>query len=365
MLLLRQRPLNGYVYVRFSLPNRCHCLPPVVRGLPPCYLDALQIRLKTGNAKHSRNTNRLPSMPSSSSQTRTPRPSQSRETLNKLPSPMSLRRQKKPTSQSSSQATQQIYEKFTRRGKFLHDLLNWERSRFFLSILVNSVSFIIFCLWIREAHISAKFLATSSSESDVNEKKGKYVPATTDEKDKDPRFITFGQEWLLDNFTVTPINFREGRYWTFFTSIFSHQVPIQIALNMLASHIMLTRLCPIFGTIPVALSILLGGVSANMVMAAWMKKRGGDSYNDKYPGQFFGVCGMTAANLSVLGFGAAAYPRWVIRLYGIVPVKVGHVVLVAWAVEAIQYWRQTGWEKIQSTVRLHKSLFANHRPMDI
>jgi hypothetical protein len=59
---------------------------------------------------------------------------------------------------------------------------------------------------------------------------------------------------------------------------------------------------------------------------------------------------MSAANLSLLGFAAAVYPKWVIQLYGVIPVKISYVIIGAWVVEVFRYWKQEGWEKIQSSV---------------
>ena len=59
---------------------------------------------------------------------------------------------------------------------------------------------------------------------------------------------------------------------------------------------------------------------------------------------------MSAANLSLLGFAAAVYPKWVAQLYGVIPVKISYVIIGAWVVEAFRYWKQEGWDKIQSSV---------------
>jgi membrane associated rhomboid family serine protease len=164
------------------------------------------------------------------------------------------------------------------------------------------------------------------------------------------RFITPGQEYLLENFTVTPINLREGRYWTVLTGIFSHQLPIHAFFNVIASHLMFTGLSPVFGTIPLAVTFLVGGVAGNLMTVAWMSKRGGKAFDERYPGQFYGALGMSAANLSVLGFAGAVYPSWVIKVYGMIPIKLSHVIIATWVFEALQYWRETGWDKIQSSV---------------
>lgn len=59
---------------------------------------------------------------------------------------------------------------------------------------------------------------------------------------------------------------------------------------------------------------------------------------------------MSAANLSLLGFATAVYPKWVIRLYGVIPIKISYVIIGAWVVEVFRYWQQEGWEKIESSV---------------
>jgi membrane associated rhomboid family serine protease len=246
-----------------------------------------------------------------------------------------------------------MYEKLTGFGEFIADLKNWRKSRLLLTILINGTAFIIFCLWVHEAHKSAKAQSllknrdpSNADDTEPDANAGKLVSGTV----QDERFLTPGQEWLLDNFTVTPINFREGRYWTVFTAIFSHQLPAHTFLNMLCSHLLLTGLTPLFGTLPVATTFLAGGIGANLVVTMWMAKRGKDNFIEKYPGQFFGGLGMSAANLSLLGFAASVHPKWVIRVWGVVPVKISWVIIGAWVFEAIQYWNQEGWEKIQSSV---------------
>lgn len=243
-----------------------------------------------------------------------------------------------------------IYEKPTKLYSILLDLKNWRHSRLLLSIVVNSATFIVFCLWTREAYKAAREKAKLEDEGpsagDDDPSKGRFVPGTTT---TETRYLTPGQEWLLDNFTVTPLNIKEHRYWTFFTSLFSHQIPSHTFFNMLASHFLFTGLAP-FGTVPVAGAFFLGGVTANMIMAAWMVKRGSTNFDEKYPGQFYGGLGMSAANLSLLGFAAAVYPKWVIQLYGVIPIKISYVIIGAWVVEVFRYWKQEGWEKIQSSV---------------
>jgi len=241
-----------------------------------------------------------------------------------------------------------IYEKPTALYSIIVDLKDWRHSRLLLTVVVNSTAFIVFCLWTLEAHKAAKGkkkLENNEPNSSDDSSEGKFVPGTTTEM----RFVTPGQEWLLDNFTVTPLNFREGRYWTYFTSLFSHQLPAHTFFNMMASHFLFTGLAP-FGTVPVATAFFVGGVTANMIMAAWMAKRGSTNFDQKYPGQFYGGLGMSAANLSLLGFAAAVYPKWVAQLYGVIPVKISYVIIGAWVVEAFRYWKQEGWEKIQSSV---------------
>jgi Rhomboid family len=129
-------------------------------------------------------------------------------------------------------------------------------------------------------------------------------------------------------------------------------------VNIVASHFLLTALCPVFGTIPVGLAFFVGGISANIMSVAWMGKRGKSVYKEKYPGQFFGILGMSGGNYAVLGFGAAAYPHWYVDVFRVWPVKISYVVIFAWVLEAFQYWRHTGWEKIQSSVQIISLLFC-------
>jgi len=138
-----------------------------------------------------------------------------------------------------------IYEKPTALYSIIVDLKDWRHSRLLLTVVVNSTAFIVFCLWTLEAHKAAKGKKklennepNSSDDSSDDSSAGKFVPGTTTEM----RFVTPGQEWLLDNFTVTPLNFREGRYWTYFTSLFSHQLPAHTFFNMMASHFLFTGL---------------------------------------------------------------------------------------------------------------------------
>lgn len=239
---------------------------------------------------------------------------------------------------------QRVQWRLSRTQEFFQDIKNWRGSRYLLSILINGIAVVIFSFWTWEAHLSDQ--AKKESESSEIGEHGKLVTDATDKT----TFITPGQEWLLDNFTVTPINIREGRWWTLVTSLFSHQSPSHAAFNMMCSHLMLTSLCPVFGTIPVAVSFLVGGVAGNGIIVAWMSKRGGDSYEERYPGQLFGGLGMSTSNFSLLGFGAAAYPNWTISLWSVIPVKISYVVIGTWVIEASRYFMQTGWEKIQSSV---------------
>src|ERR1700738_4293780 len=121
------------------------------------------------------------------------------------------------------------------------DLWNWRESKYLLTIFVNSAAFLVFCAWVREAHLSAKAKVADKannppSTSNSNSDKDKGTEGVVAGNIKDTRYITPGQEGLLDNFTVTPLNLHEGRYYTLITSIFSHQLPTHIAINMLASH---------------------------------------------------------------------------------------------------------------------------------
>jgi hypothetical protein len=249
------------------------------------------------------------------------------------------------TPQSFPKLSPEIPIQLSPTQEFVADLLNWQKSKNLLPIIINFAASVIFCMWIYERHRSQKAKAELDDSFNQTSEKGKLVPGP-----KEERFITPSQEWFLENFTLTPMNYNEGRYWTVFTNLFMHQSSIHLTFNIIASSFILPELCPLFGTIPVGLAFLTGGLIANIVMVKWMEKRGREAYQSKYPGQFYGAYGMTAANLSVLGFGTGAHPFWKVRLFQVIPIKMGHVILVAWITEAVRYWMSTGWDKIQSSV---------------
>ena len=358
MLLLRRPLLSGYV--QLALPGRCLYRPssPFIHRLPHKDDALFQIRLKSRKAKSwvpkQQPKSISPHEPQSSNTQSLPKDPPSTTSPIKLP-PIKPPPGKYPPSSGprKSDVEPKIYATLTPMGEIINDIVEWQHSRLFLAILVNTTAFIVYCFWVREAHRSAK-AKEEFIEGEENEEKGKYVTGTI----QDTRFITPGQEWLLDNFTLTPINVREGRYWTLVTSLFSHQLPSHAAGNMVISHLLLTALCPIFGTIPVGLAFVIGGTLGNVMSVAWMAKRGKSVYKEKYPGQFFGGLGMSGANYAVLGFGATAYPNWYINVFRVWPVRMSHVVIFAWLFEAFQYWRHTGWEKIQSAVRLNINAFC-------
>ena len=240
----------------------------------------------------------------------------------------------------------EVFEQLTSTSQAVFDILNWRYSRIFLALLLNSATFVVYCMWTYEAYQASQTREAIKRGETVDPSRGRFVT----EADGQERFLTPGQEWLLDNFTLTPINVREGRYWTLVTSLFSHQLPMHTASNMIFCHIVCTALCPVLGTVPVALAFVIGGVSGNLMTVLWQGKRGGKSYDEKYPGQFFGCLGMSGANYAMMGFGVTAWPNWFISMFGVGSIRVGHLVIAAWLWEAFQYWRQEGWEKIQSAV---------------
>jgi hypothetical protein len=337
MHAFRQLLVNGVKCSPLKTSNSLYGIhpPPSIAAYFPRTLNptgfALQIRLKSRKSNFNRPSASPP--PSNASPASNPSSAYS-------PPPIRPIRPHK--------TVDVIYEKPTEIGSIFVDLKNWRHSRLLLTIVVNSAAFIVFCLWTWEAHKASKAkekLDNGESNGSADESTGKYVPGTTTAT----RFVTPGQEWLLDNFTVTPLNYREGRYWTYLTSIFSHQLPSHTFVNVLVSHLLFTGLAP-FGTIPVAGVFLLGGITSNIIISSWMVKRGSTNFDEKYPGQFYGGLGMSAANLSVLGFAAAVNPKWVVQLYGVIPIKISYVVIGAWFFEVFRYWKQDGWEKIQSSV---------------
>jgi Rhomboid family len=240
----------------------------------------------------------------------------------------------------------EVFEQLTSKSQVIFDFVNWRYSRLFLAIVLNSAAMAIYCVWLFEAYRSSRAKEAVKRGDTVDPSRGRFVMQANGEE----RFLTPGQEWLLDNFTLTPINFREGRYWTVVTSLFSHQLPMHVAFNMVTCHLMCTSLCPAVGTIPVAMAFFIGGISCNLMTVLWQGKRGGKSFDEKYPGQFFGSLGMSGANHALMGFGATAVPNWFVTVMGVWNIRVGHIVIGAWLWEAFQYWRQEGWEKIQSLV---------------
>jgi membrane associated rhomboid family serine protease len=247
-------------------------------------------------------------------------------------------------SNPSAETSEQVYEKLTLIGELLADLRNWRHSRLLLTLIVNSTVTVIFLKWVHEAAHNADIRPAEDSSTPSTE--GRFVPVSEGKT----RFFTPAQEWLIENFSVSPINLREGRYWTVVTSIFSHQLPIHACINVLISHWMFTGLSPAFGTIPVGGTFLVGGILGNLVAVAWMHKRGGEAFKERYPGLLLGGLGMSAGSLSMLGFATAIHPSWLVRVYGVLPVKLVHAVIVIWAYEVAQYFRQGGWEKVESSV---------------
>lgn len=296
-----------------------------------------QVRLK------SKRTNRQsPFPPPSKATSPSPRPPQTTQSPKPQPSTRPAEKLVHPppvkSPRDSTPSTPSI--------DFFADIRDWRNSQYLFFTIVSATSFVVFCLWAREAHRAGEAKKAAETDDSDDAGRGRFVTGTIE----DTRYVTPGQEWLLDNFTVTPINMREGRYWTLVTSLFSHQLPVHLALNIMAAQFLMSPLCRLFGTIPIATSFFVGGVGANYVVVNWMGKRAGESFDDKYPGQFFGYLGMSGAVLSVMGFGAAALPGWKVRLWNVIPLKVPHLVIGVWLFSALQYWTQTGWDKIQSGV---------------
>ena len=346
------RLLNGHIHLQ--LPHRSIrlCIPvdSLVHRRPLLSVDChFQLRLK------SNKTNRQ--LPNSSRQ---PSP-----TPRTVPPPQSAKPQ--PSNRTSEQPIPQPALNSRRdstpssTSDFIADIRDWRYSQYLFFTIVSATSFVVFCFWVREAHRAAEAKNAAEIDKQDDAGRGRFVTGSIE----DTRYVTPGQEWLLDNFTVTPINMQEGRYWTLVTSIFSHQLPVHLALNIMAAQFLMTPLCRLFGTIPIATSFFIGGVGANYVVVSWMGKRAGDSFNKKYPGQFFGYLGMSGAVLSVVGFGAAALPGWKVRLWNVIPIKVPHLVIGVWLFSALQYWTQTGWDKIQSGVSLRDFELTDNRLMGI
>ena len=310
---------------------------------PSIRISAIQVRLK------SRNRRRTPGAAQGGLQA--PDAQRTNDTIKDTSARMQIARSavKDPTLRPirpGKKKDAEVFEQLTSKSQMVFDFLNWRYSRTFLALVLNSAAFVVYCMWTYEAYQASQAKEAIKRGDAVDPSRGRFVT----EADRPERFLTPGQEWLLDNFTLTPINFREGRYWTLITSLFSHQLPLHTASNMIFCHIVCTALCPVLGTVPVALAFLIGGVSGNLMTMLWQGKRGGKSYDEKYPGQFFGSLGMSGANYAMMGFGVTAWPNWFISVFGVGSIRVSHLVIVAWLWEAFQYWRQEGWEKIQSAV---------------
>jgi membrane associated rhomboid family serine protease len=347
MLLARQRLILSYGRLVLQSPS------PITfcRYRLPGRLSAIQVRLKSINRKSAGRTQRGGQQ----------RPAAENDTINTLssqnnrwPKKDSTQNARLPSKDSELQPIRpgkpkqaEVFEQLTSKSQMIFDFINWRYSRIFLTVVLNSTAFIVYCMWTYEAYKASQAKEAIKRGETVDPARGRLV---TESEGKE-KFLTPGQEWLLDNFTVTPINLREGRYWTVITSLFSHQLPLHIVGNMVFCHVLCTSLCPRVGTVPIALAFLIGGVSGNLMTVLWQGKRGGTSYDEKYPGQFFGTLGMSGANYAMMGFGTTAWPNWFISVFGVWRIRVGHLVIGAWLFEAFQYWRQEGWEKIQSSVR--------------
>jgi membrane associated rhomboid family serine protease len=352
MYLLRQRICCRQLFSPSNPSRNCRYVPSPINTFQTTGVICLQFRLKSSNRKKQR----LHQQPQSSHPV-LPSPQQQNTRPQAPPKPRRSRPVDPITPSRTLPIINQVYRKQTPAAEFFADLRNWRYSAWFLTILVNSTTFVIFIFWAREAFHAKELKDAKMAEEDklgvdkLGEKNedGKYVVGTI----QDTRYVTPGQEWLLDNFTVTPINLREGRYWTLFTSLFSHQLPAHAAINMIAAHYLFKNLCPAYGTVPVGVTFLVGGIVGNLLICLWMGKRGGHVYDEKFPGQFFGGLGMSGATLSLLGFGCAVHPKWVVKIYGVIPINASYILIAAWFYEAFQYWRQTGWDKIQSSVLIY------------
>jgi len=343
MLLLPQRRLYGQVLTQLRISTRSHDVPRLVPlSLQVTRIGDVQIRLKY-------NASKLPSLPRA--------PSTYLKTQSEFQAQSKKRKRTNANSAAAASSASQeseigedeifeVEEKLSPVGGFFAELINWRRSPYLLTILVNFSAFGVYCLWVYQAHLAAS--AIRDPEKPPTEEQGHYVEGPTKKEDK--RFVTPGQEWLLDNFTMTPLNVHEGRYWTYFTSLFSHQTPFHLAFNMIGSHLLFTTLCPSVGTIPTTFIFLAGGLLGNYMSVTYIAKRGGNNVNNKYPGQFYGALGMSAANLSLLGFACFLQPKWEVNLWGMIPVKMGHVLIGCWVYETLAYFLLGGWDKIQSSV---------------
>jgi membrane associated rhomboid family serine protease len=337
------RLFNGHLHLQ--LPHRnAHFHPtssPFIHRPPLILIDRhFQVRLKSKKPNR-----RNPTPPPSKNQTSPPPPPPQNTQSPKTQPPT------RPAEESVPPLRQQSSPVVTEQSpvrEFFNDIRDWRYSTYLFFTVVSTTSFVVFCFWAREAYRASEAKKAIEKDEAGDGEKGRFVTGAIE----DIRYVTSGQEWLLDNFTVTPTNMREGRYWTLVTSLFSHQLPIHLALNIMAAQFLMTPLCRLCGTIPIAISFFVGGIGANYVVVSWMNKRAGGSFDKKYPGQFFGYLGMSGAVLSVVGFGAAALPGWKVRLWNVIPLKVPHLVIGIWLFSALQYWTQTGWDKIQSGVSL-------------
>src|SRR5271170_548164 len=337
------RLLNGHLHLQLSHRNAHFHLAasPFIRRPPLILFDRrFQVRLKSKKPNR-----RNPTPPPFKNQTSSPPPPPQSTQSPKIQPPLGPAEQSVPPLRKQSA---RVEIKASPVNEFINDIRDWRYSRYLFFTVVSTTSFVIFCFWAREAYRAAEAKKAIEKDEPDDGERGRFVTGTIE----DTRYVTPGQEWLLDNFTVTPINMREGRYWNLATSIFSHQLPIHLAFNLMAAQVLMTPLCRLCGTIPIGISFLVGGIGANYVVVSWMGKRAGDSFNEKYPGQFFGYIGMSGAICSVLGFGAAALPGWKVRLWSVIPLKVPHIAIGVWLFSALQYWTQTGWDKIQSGVSL-------------
>lgn len=349
MLLVRQRiiPTCGQL-----LQSRIYGSPAILlhHRFPIAHISPIQVRLKSKNRKST----------SAADHGEQQRPDARRIPFN-LKSPSAEARDPRALIQNVRSSAKgavlepirpgkrkedEVFEQLTSTSQMVFDFINWRYSRIFLALVLNSTVFAVYCMWTYEAYKASQAREAIKRGEMVESSRGRFVT----QADGEERFVTPGQEWLLDNFTNTPINYREGRYWTLLTSLFSHQLPMHVAGNIIFCHVMCTSLCPVLGTMPVALAFLVGGVSGNVMTVLWQGKRGGKSYDERYPGQFFGSLGMSAANYAMMGFGTTAWPNWFISVFGVWSIRVGHIVIAAWVWEAFEYWRQEGWEKIQSAV---------------
>ncbi|KAL5380751.1 hypothetical protein DPSP01_007552 [Paraphaeosphaeria sporulosa] len=124
-----------------------------------------------------------------------------------------------------------------------------------------------------------------------------------------PAFIHF-----LQNCTLSPTGFfKEGRYWTTITSVFSHMNIMHIAGNMLSFFFMGQMLATTPGFTPGKIAVLVIG-SGLAGSIGWLYTT---MKNRNYQKRALGFSG------SVMGVGTVAaflYPKAQFAIYGIVPV---------------------------------------------